>query len=282
MLGYTGTFEGKPRLRPVERHGLPVGGDRDRGARPARRQAILPRRHLRRPAAGPEDGRPDRRALRRRRPTHRDAPDRRRAARADRRLGARPRRRARTRRSSASRCASAPIVSSDVFYNPDGGQYQRWSDRGILAVEMEAAMLFTLGALKKIQAGCLLTVSDVVVEGEFKRISRRGAAGGRRPDDRARAGHGHRRAISDRHRLPRQPGVGQRRDRPPLAGARAPRGRARARGRRALLRAARSTCGSSRAQRRRGRRAASSPSAATARSTRSPTASSARAAPSSP
>ena len=64
-----------------------------------------------------------------------------------------------------------PIVSSDVFYNPDAGQYQRWSDRGILAVEMEAAMLFTVGALRKIQTGCLLIVSDVVVEGEFVRIS---------------------------------------------------------------------------------------------------------------
>jgi len=64
-----------------------------------------------------------------------------------------------------------PIVSSDVFYNPDAGQYQRWSDRGILAVEMEAAMLFTLGALRKIQTACLLIVSDVVVEGEFVRIS---------------------------------------------------------------------------------------------------------------
>src|SRR4051794_5450800 len=64
-----------------------------------------------------------------------------------------------------------PIVSSDVFYNPDSGQYQRWSDRGVLAVEMEAAVLFTLGALRKVQAGCLLTVSDIVVEGEFKRIS---------------------------------------------------------------------------------------------------------------
>jgi DeoD family purine-nucleoside phosphorylase len=64
-----------------------------------------------------------------------------------------------------------PIVSSDVFYNPDSGQYGRWSDRGILAVEMEAAMLFTVGALKKIQTGCLLIVSDVVVEGEFMRIS---------------------------------------------------------------------------------------------------------------
>jgi 5'-methylthioadenosine phosphorylase/purine-nucleoside phosphorylase len=64
-----------------------------------------------------------------------------------------------------------PIVSSDVFYNSDHGQYQRWSDRGILAVEMEAAVLFTLGALRKVKAGCLLTVSDVVVEGEFVRIS---------------------------------------------------------------------------------------------------------------
>jgi DeoD family purine-nucleoside phosphorylase len=64
-----------------------------------------------------------------------------------------------------------PIVSSDIFYNPDEGQYQRWSDRGILAVEMEAAVLFTLGALRKVSAGCLLTVSDVVVEGEFVRIT---------------------------------------------------------------------------------------------------------------
>ena len=63
------------------------------------------------------------------------------------------------------------IVSSDVFYNPDDGQYARWSERGVLAVEMEAAILFTIGALKRVQAGCLLTVSDVVVEGEFKRIS---------------------------------------------------------------------------------------------------------------
>jgi DeoD family purine-nucleoside phosphorylase len=64
-----------------------------------------------------------------------------------------------------------PIVSSDVFYNPDAGQYERWSQRGVLAVEMEAAILFTLGALRKIQTACLLTVSDIVVEGEFTRIS---------------------------------------------------------------------------------------------------------------
>jgi purine-nucleoside phosphorylase len=64
-----------------------------------------------------------------------------------------------------------PIVSSDLFYNPDAEQYQRWSERGVLGVEMEAAVLFTLGALRKVHAGCLLTVSDVVIEGEFVRIS---------------------------------------------------------------------------------------------------------------
>ena len=36
---------------------------------------------------------------------------------------------------------------------------------------MEAAVLFTVGALRKVQAGCLLTVSDVIVEGEFVRIT---------------------------------------------------------------------------------------------------------------
>ena len=64
-----------------------------------------------------------------------------------------------------------PIVSSDLFYNPDEGQYERWSKRGILAVEMEAAALYTLGALRGVLSGCLLTVSDIVVEGEFVRIS---------------------------------------------------------------------------------------------------------------
>ena len=64
-----------------------------------------------------------------------------------------------------------PIVSSDIFYQPDEGLAGRWSERGILAVEMEAAILFTLGALRKVQAGCMLIASDVVVDGEFVRIT---------------------------------------------------------------------------------------------------------------
>jgi DeoD family purine-nucleoside phosphorylase len=64
-----------------------------------------------------------------------------------------------------------PVASSDLFYNPDGGQYERWSKRGVLAVEMEAAALFTVAALRGVRGGCLLLVSDMVIDGTFTRIS---------------------------------------------------------------------------------------------------------------
>ena len=117
-----------------------------------------------------------------------------------------------------------PIVSSDVFYDPDTGRAQRWSDRGILAVEMEAAVLFTVGALRKVQAGCLLTVSDVIVEGEFKRIT----------DEELRAAVDQMTELALGTVTPvtdivvrRQSGVRGRIDGPPLARDRAPRGRRR-------------------------------------------------------
>jgi purine-nucleoside phosphorylase len=70
-----------------------------------------------------------------------------------------------------------PIVSSDLFYNPNEGQYERWSQRGVLGVEMEAAALFTvtalggIGKVSGVHGGCLLTVSDIIVEGVFTRIT---------------------------------------------------------------------------------------------------------------
>ena len=69
------------------------------------------------------------------------------------------------------------VATSDVFYNPDAGQLERWSSRGVLGVEMEAAALFTvaaiggIGKVEGIHGGCLLTVSDIVVEGAFTRIT---------------------------------------------------------------------------------------------------------------
>ncbi len=75
------------------------------------------------------------------------------------------------RRSSASRSASARSSRATSSTTPTTGSTQRWSDRGILAVEMEAAVLFTLGGLRKSRPAACCTVCDVVVEGEFVRIS---------------------------------------------------------------------------------------------------------------
>ena len=63
------------------------------------------------------------------------------------------------------------VASSDTFYDPDQSRHARWSERGVLGVEMEAAVLFTIGALRRVQAGALLTVSDIVIGGEFTRVS---------------------------------------------------------------------------------------------------------------
>ncbi len=66
-----------------------------------------------------------------------------------------------------------PIVSSALFYDPREGMMQRWRDRGHLAVEMEAAVLYTLGAIHKIETLCLVTVSDLIAaeEGTSERIT---------------------------------------------------------------------------------------------------------------
>jgi purine-nucleoside phosphorylase len=66
-----------------------------------------------------------------------------------------------------------PIVSSALFYDPREGMMQRWKDRGHLAVEMEAAVLYTLGAIHNIETLCMVTISDLIAaaEGTSERIS---------------------------------------------------------------------------------------------------------------
>jgi len=63
-----------------------------------------------------------------------------------------------------------PIASSDTFYDPDPERHRRWASRGILAVEMEAAVLFTIGGIRGVQTACVLTVSDLVGGEQFVRI----------------------------------------------------------------------------------------------------------------
>lgn len=64
------------------------------------------------------------------------------------------------------------VVSTDLFYEPQApGPENSWRAEHALAVEMEAAALFAVGALRGAAVGCLLTVSDVFPEdGERQRI----------------------------------------------------------------------------------------------------------------
>jgi 5'-methylthioadenosine phosphorylase/purine-nucleoside phosphorylase len=75
-------------------------------------------------------------------------------------------------RALGARVHVGPIVSSGLFYDPRQGMMQRWKERGHLAVEMEAAMLYTLGALHKIDTLTLATISDLIAdETNAERIS---------------------------------------------------------------------------------------------------------------
>jgi purine-nucleoside phosphorylase len=55
------------------------------------------------------------------------------------------------------------VLSSDNFYQDDPASYKRWAQFGVLAVEMEAAGLYTLAAKFGVQALCILTISDHLV-----------------------------------------------------------------------------------------------------------------------
>lgn len=58
------------------------------------------------------------------------------------------------------------ILSSDVFYDEDPESWKKWAKYGVLAVEMEAAALYTQAARFGVKALCLLTVSDSLVSKE--------------------------------------------------------------------------------------------------------------------
>lgn len=57
-----------------------------------------------------------------------------------------------------------PVFSSDSFYaeNPEFAKY--WSERGIVAVEMECASLFALSWMRRFHSGAFLIISDSLVK----------------------------------------------------------------------------------------------------------------------
>lgn len=65
------------------------------------------------------------------------------------------------------------VVTSSLFYDPDLTNVPRWTRLGHLGLEMEAGMLYTLAAVHRVQALAMMTVSDIVgaTEDERERIT---------------------------------------------------------------------------------------------------------------
>src|SRR3954452_8007385 len=71
----------------------------------------------------------------------------------------------------------ARIVTTDLFYDDSGddagpprARADAWLRRGAVAVEMEAATVFTLGRRLGVATGCVLVVSDTFENGQRRRI----------------------------------------------------------------------------------------------------------------
>jgi uridine phosphorylase len=65
----------------------------------------------------------------------------------------------------------ATIVSSDLFYDPREETTDAWTGQGAIAVEMEAATLFRIAAVRGVAAACVVGVSDVAEGDGMRRMS---------------------------------------------------------------------------------------------------------------
>jgi purine-nucleoside phosphorylase len=62
--------------------------------------------------------------------------------------------------------AAGPVVSSDMFYTEDPEEWKLWAKFGVLALEMETSELYTLAAKYGRECLSLLTISDSMVTRE--------------------------------------------------------------------------------------------------------------------
>ncbi len=55
------------------------------------------------------------------------------------------------------------VFSTDVFYGEDLNRWDPWIERGLLGIEMETSILYSLAAKNNIKALSILTVSDNII-----------------------------------------------------------------------------------------------------------------------
>ena len=79
------------------------------------------------------------------------------------------------------------VVTTDLFYDPDATREEAWRAAGALAVEMETAALYAVGARRGVEVAAVLAVTDLLAEGRVRiedaglraageRVGRAGAA----------------------------------------------------------------------------------------------------------
>ncbi|WP_256393231.1 nucleoside phosphorylase [Natronoarchaeum rubrum] len=61
-----------------------------------------------------------------------------------------------------------PVATDDAFYAETDEYVEAWDEAGVLAVEMEAAAIFTLARRKGLRSGAICTVDGNLVEGTQK------------------------------------------------------------------------------------------------------------------
>ncbi len=66
-------------------------------------------------------------------------------------------------RSSGIKYLVAPIVSCDAFYTEEGF-VDKWVRRGVVAVDMETAIIYVLGLLRNVRTASVLLVSNSLVK----------------------------------------------------------------------------------------------------------------------
>lgn len=70
-----------------------------------------------------------------------------------------------TARRKGFRCIAGNVLSSDTFYDDDSQALEKWRKMGVLAVEMEAAALYANAARAGKKALAILTISDCPFKG---------------------------------------------------------------------------------------------------------------------
>jgi purine-nucleoside phosphorylase len=59
------------------------------------------------------------------------------------------------------------VFSTDTFYSHDKKRWDVWAEHGVIGVEMETSILYTIAARRNVKALSLLTVSDNIITEQF-------------------------------------------------------------------------------------------------------------------